>query len=161
MLWAAMYSVCQRISSSENEHVVRGNPSSSAKRRPPAWIVAPRSTPTPTSNPPASSSRSPHLLYCPCYLGIDIPHYMIRQPDVCCFAILSMRIYFHPIFPWWFDSIFVFSLSQLWPLCHLSEILEVFVFLYCLSLKVIENAHYLEKSGKLQFCCSGIRLHFR
>ena len=145
MLWAAMYSVCQRISSSENEHVVRGNPSSSAKRHPPAWIVAPRSTPTPTLNPPASSSRSPHLLYCPCYLGIDIPDYTIHPTRCLLLCYFVNADLLSSNFPWWFDSIFVFSLSQPWPLCHLSEMLEVSAFLYCLSLKVIENAHYLEK----------------
>jgi hypothetical protein len=54
----------------------------------------------------------------------------------------------------------IFIISTM-AICHLSEMLEVPVFLYCLSVKVIENAHYLEKSGKLQFCCVGIRLHFR
>lgn len=34
-----------------------------------------------------------------------------------------------------------------------------YLFSYIVSVKVIENAHYLEKSGKLQFCYVGIRLH--
>jgi hypothetical protein len=78
----------------------------------PAWIVAPSSTPSSTSFPPTSSSRSPHLLYCPCYLAIDIPNYTIRPSRcllMCYFVNADLLSSNFSIMVWFIFCIFIIS----------------------------------------------------